>query len=212
MGGLGPTELGALAAALDAIAPPAVRCGVRLIDVADERSLAPVERSIVAGAVARRRREFASGRALLRQLLGTDEAVTVLVSRAPALPPGVVASLAHDDEVVVAAIASSGEVAALGIDVEAVGSVGADIADDVLRSDERDLDPTLAFVLKEAAYKAWSATGGRILDHHEVRVSVDGHHFSADVVTDGVVLTGRYANAAQRWLALVVELHHHDGP
>jgi 4'-phosphopantetheinyl transferase EntD len=73
-----------------------------------------------------------------------------------------------------------------------------------LRPDEEDLDAHLAFSLKEAAYKAWSAVGGRILDHLEVRLTVDGERFTAVVVEDDVRLNGRYTIAHDRTVALVV--------
>ena len=47
-----------------------VSVGAAAIDPADEQRLFPEEAAIVANAVAKRRREFASGRALLRSLLG----------------------------------------------------------------------------------------------------------------------------------------------
>ncbi|HEX2564850.1 MAG TPA: hypothetical protein VHK25_13085, partial [Acidimicrobiales bacterium] len=47
----------------------------------------------------------------------------------------------------------------------------------------------------------WSALGGRLLDHHDVRVEVDGDGFEATVVADGVSMPGRYASVAGRWLA-----------
>ena len=47
----------------------------------------------------------------------------------------------------------------------------------ILRPEEQSLDAHLVFSLKEAAYKAWSAMGGRFLDHQEVVVSVRGSRF-----------------------------------
>ena len=187
------------------LAPEVVRVGAAPIDPADESRLHPEESAIVASAVAKRRREFASGRALLRRLLGTDGPVTVLASRAPQLPAGVVASLAHDDEVVVAAVSTDASVVALGVDVEPVGAVGADVADAVRREDERELDPTWVFVAKEAMYKAWSTGGGRFRRHDEVRVTAgERGSFSATVLAEGRVFTGRSAVAGGRVVALVV--------
>ena len=79
-------------------------------------------------------------------------------------------------------------------------------ADDfpVLRADEAGIDTHLAFSLKEAAYKAWSATGGRLLDHHEVRLTIGVGHFDAVVVDDGVTFAGRFAIVGERTVALVV--------
>ena len=50
-----------------------VTSGARLIDPGDWASLHAVERSAVSAAVPARRAEFASGRALLRSLIGHDD-------------------------------------------------------------------------------------------------------------------------------------------
>ncbi|MBK8333258.1 MAG: hypothetical protein IPL07_12960 [Acidimicrobiaceae bacterium] len=56
-------------------------------------------------------------------------------------------------------------VKSLGIDVEPTDPLAAEIGGVILRDDERAMDAHLAFALKEAAYKAWSTGGGRMLDH-----------------------------------------------
>ena len=190
--------------ALVALAPPGVRTGVRRIDPADVDRLAPIERVAVERAVDKRRREFATGRVLLRELLGSADGIAVAAGRAPVWPPGWCGSLAHDHEYTVAAVSDAPGVRALGIDVEPATPLAADLARLILRADEAGLDAHLAFSLKEAAYKAWSATGGRLLDHLDVRMTVDGGRFTAVVVDDGVHLDGRFAVAAGRIVALVV--------
>lgn len=202
---------GELAALLRSIAPAGVVTGVRCIDDHDLAHLLPEELAAVSSAVALRRREFASGRALLRELIGTDRAIPVGVDRAPMLPPGVAASLAHDRQVVVAAVTWSADIV-LGIDVEPVDPLDADVAALVLRRDEAGIDAHLAFTLKEAAYKAWSRGGGRMLDHHDVRLTLDHGCFSAEVVDDGIQLVGRFARGDDRWIALVVAPRPDDGP
>ena len=104
---------------LAALAPAGVRTGSRLITPDDAATLHAVEAAAVERAVDVRRREFATGRALLRSLLGTDVAIPVGPSRAPVLPAGVVGSLAHDRVLAVAAVTTEPAIAALGIDVEA---------------------------------------------------------------------------------------------
>ena len=89
----------------------------------------------------------------------------------------------------------------LGIDIEPVDPLPADVAAMVLRPDEH-IDAHLAFTLKEAAYKAWSRAGGRMLDHHDVRVDVDDRSFVAAVVDSAVTIPGSFARAADRWVAL----------
>ncbi|MEO5899478.1 MAG: 4-phosphopantetheinyl transferase [Ilumatobacteraceae bacterium] len=196
-------EAGALHAALRRIAPPAVIVGVRRIHARDLDGMLPDEAAAVAAAVPKRRREFASGRALLRELIGDDGAIRALASRAPSLPAGVRGSLAHDDTWAVAVITREPLIAALGVDVEPVGLLAEDVAALILRPEESGLDAHLAFTLKEAAYKAWSGLGGRMLDHHDVVVTLDGHRFEARIVTDDVLVGGTWTTACGRWLAIV---------
>lgn len=193
----------AVAALLDRLAPPGVRTGVLAVDDRHTTMLLAGEREAVAGAVAARRRQFATGRVLLRSLLDDPPAIPVAASRAPVLPPGVVGSLAHDDRIAVATLAPAGTAAALGIDVEPAAPLDPDEAATVLRPDEDDLDAHVAFVVKEAAYKAWSALGGPLIDFHDVRVTLDADAFGASM-PDGTVLDGRWGRAGGRTVALCV--------
>lgn len=193
-----------LGAALDGLAPPSVRTGARRIDSSDLDGLLPVERDALGAAGPRRRLEFATGRALLRSLIGEPVAILVLASGAPALPPGVLGSLAHDDEVAVAAASTDPALRAIGVDIERQGSLEPDEAAVVLRSDEASLDPRLAFTLKEAAYKAWSGLGGGFLEYHDVGLAVGKGSFVATVLSADTELPGRFTEVAGRWLALVV--------
>lgn len=191
-----------LDAALASLAPAGVRTGWRHIDPADLGQLHPEERRAICHAVPRRQAEFATGRVLLRELTGTTDPIGIGPDRAPVLPPGIAASLAHDHEVAVAAVARAQHVV-LGIDVDGTTPLDSAVAELILRPDERTLDPRLAFTLKEAAYKAWSRLGGRLLDHHDVRLEVSSASFAAEVIGSGIWLEGRYARAGERWVALV---------
>ena len=193
-----------LADGLVAIAPEDVEVGWRRITPADLRSLWPIEAEHIARAVPIRQHEFATGRALLRELIGETVAIPVAADRRPVLPNGVQASLAHDRQLAVAAMTRAPGIRALGIDVEPATLLEPEIARMVLRPDERGLDAHHAFTMKEAAYKAWSTLGGRFLDHHDVRLSPDGDRFGAEVVDDGARFEGRTVLAGGRWLALVV--------
>lgn len=204
-----PGEVAELLAALRAIAPPGVDVGAMPISAEHEATLHPGELELVASAVPRRRSEFATGRALLRAMLGTAAPVLVLTSRAPALPVGVVASLAHDGDMVVVVIGAGSAISAisaLGVDLEPIGAVGEAEARVVVRADEAGLDPTLAFVAKEAAYKAWSNSGGGLLDHHDVRITcaagVLPAAFSAEIVAGGATVHGMLTRTSTRWLAV----------
>ena len=189
------------------MAPPWVRTGARTIEVCDIDDLRPGEWEAVARAVPARQAEFASGRALLRELIGTDVEILAGPDRRPRFPDGVTGTLAHDHEVVVAATADGSRCRALGIDIEPLSVLTPDEARLVRRADERHLDPHLLFVLKEAAYKAWSSVGGRMLEHHQVVVDVDqpARTFTAIVDSTGVEFRGRYIVVENRHLALVVD-------
>ena len=191
--------------ALQAIAPSSVRTGVRAIDEADEATLWPSERAAVTSAVHSRRVEFATGRTLLRELLDLDAAIPVRSDRRPEFPDGIVGSLAHDQEIAVAATAAATSWRALGIDIETTTELERDLVRMICRPEERHLDAHLVFVLKEATYKAWSSLGGRMLDHHDVSVRVDhpGGPFTATVLPDSVEFTGRYVSVEGHHLALV---------
>ena len=192
--------------ALQSLAPPWVRTGVRAIDPADESSLWPAERTAVARAGTVRRVEFATGRALLRSLIGHDTEIPVGPDRRPHLPEGVTGTLAHDGAVAVAAITVQRSCSALGVDIEPTTVLDEDLSRTIRRPEERHLDAHLVFVLKEAAYKAWSSLGGRMLDHWDVTVSVDSsaRQFTATVIPDAAPFTGRYAVVEDRYVALVV--------
>lgn len=206
-------ELAAIAQALRSLAPPHVSVGVRPIAAAgvdvdeahvDEAGLFAEELDAIRGARPARRREFSQGRILLRELIGRSVSIPVAPNRAPVLPPGIRGSVAHDDRFVVAAASRDERVVAIGIDIEPSGPLEPDLARVILRADERHLDPHLAFTLKEAAYKAWSSLGGRILEHHEVRVHVSNSLFRAEVVPHETVFDGSFATVADRFVALVV--------
>jgi 4'-phosphopantetheinyl transferase EntD len=200
-----PDEVEAqLRTALDSLGSPAVRLGCRRISSTDVLELHEVEAAHIRRAVPERQREFASGRVLLRALMGNDVAVPVAPDRSPVLPDGVRASLAHDREFAVAAVSRDASVLALGIDLEPTTPLEPDLATLVMRRDEPGIDPHLGFTMKEATYKAWSALGGRVLDHADVHLVATGRRFRARVVADGSWFEGAWASAGGRWIALVV--------
>lgn len=202
---------------LAAMAPRGVATGALAISAAHEAGMHPDEANLIATAVPKRRREFATGRALLRALLSDATGpVLVLTSRAPKVPDGVIASLAHDGEVVIAAVGPAWSAVSLGVDVERIDAVDSDAAAVIRRADEVGLDPTLVLVAKEAAYKAWSNSGGSMMEHHQMRICCapggERRAFTAEVMTglapgpgDGpVVMHGTVSRTSTRWLAIAV--------
>jgi 4'-phosphopantetheinyl transferase EntD len=186
------------------LAPRDVITGVRRVDACDEDTLFAEERAAIRNAVGSRRRQFASGRALLRELLGQDVVIPVGCDRRPVLPAPFVASLAHDDEFAVAVATRDRRIAALGVDIEPVAAFTPELAGHVLRADEPLTDAARAFVVKEAAYKAWSSPDRPILDHHDVRITAADATFVATVLPTGDTVPVRARRAADRWLAVAV--------
>ena len=102
--------------------------------------------------------------------------------RAPAArrsgPPGVVGSLAHDDEIAVAAVGLRRDFASIGIDVEPAGALPADMLALVVTPRERrmiDDDPVkarLLFAAKEAVYKAIYPLDGVFLEFGDIEVDL----------------------------------------
>lgn len=185
------------------LAPATCRVDWSPIEPAALDDLTGAEHDIVGRAVASRRSEFAAGRMLLRRVLGSDVEILRRPNGAPALPPGFVGSLAHDRDVVVAAVARVADVAAIGIDVEPDEPIERAVADLVVRPDDVVTDALTAFVAKEAAYKAWSWRGGGMLEHHDVRLVVDDLRFTA-VARGEVSIAGRLGRADGRVVALAV--------
>jgi len=192
-----------ISVALRGISPTFVQTGVREIAGTDERLLRRDEFQHVRYATAGRRREFAAGRVLLRQLMRTDVSILVQGNRAPQLPDRFRGSLAHDERYAVAAVADRRDVTALGIDLEPE-FVDQDemLAQVIVRPDEGDLDPSLAFCVKEAAFKAWSSMGGTLVAFQDVHVDVNQFDFRARFPDCDI--HGRFAKTSGRWIALAV--------
>lgn len=170
-----------LLARLVALAPEDCRIQLRPIAPTDLALLTAEETALIPSAGELRRREFATGRAMLRELLPGSGSIGRAPTGAPLLPHGRVGSLAHDRVAALAVVGPSDRFVALGIDLEHLGPDSADdeLRDAVLRTDDAELHPTAAFVIKEAAYKAYSALGGPMLGPLEVRVEVTDETFRA---------------------------------
>jgi 4'-phosphopantetheinyl transferase EntD len=160
----------ALRALLDDAGATDVFSGARAVF---DAPLHPQERILVYGVVDRVRRQTSTGRLLLREVLRTMGVVPGAILRTtggrPALPSGVTASLAHDDDV------------AIGVDVEPSLPLPAEIVDDVVTSAgdraavtvDGTVDPLrarLLFCVKEAVYKACFPVDEVFLEFADVTV------------------------------------------
>lgn len=183
---------------------PEIMSGARLIDPADVETLHIVERSAVSAAVPARRAEFASGRALLRSLIGHDLPIPMAADRRPLWPTGVRASLAHDRQFAVAVSSRSDDIVSLGVDIEPDRTLEPGMVSVIARPDEHEIDPLVLFCAKEAAYKAWSQSGGGFLEHADVRVGLDGATFTAEVLEHDVALDGGWGRVDGRYVTVAV--------
>ncbi|MGH7911762.1 MAG: 4'-phosphopantetheinyl transferase family protein [Candidatus Dormibacteraceae bacterium] len=153
-----------------------------------EGDLLPEERSLIANARERRRRELTAGRSCAHQVLARlgwpRSAVLAGPRREPLWPPGVVGSITHCEGYCAAAagrLKDLGAIRGLGIDAEVSAPLPDDVARLVLteregqhparRSDARWA--TAVFSAKEAVYKAWFPITGQWLDYLDAEIDLD---------------------------------------
>lgn len=154
-------QAAALRQAIAGLCPPGVIGDAATIAELRHDPLRGVEHDLVAGVAPRRAHTFRAGRALVRRLAGTDVELPRLANGAVHGPHGRPVSLAHDDDVVAAVLGPVGG-ATLGIDIErgdVDAAVRSELEDVVFAPGDVPLDPVWMFVVKEAAYKAWSRPG-----------------------------------------------------
>jgi 4'-phosphopantetheinyl transferase EntD len=173
----------AFAATLARLVPPGVLIDHRLIATGDEDALLPAEAVSFERSVLAVRRRSASARIVARELLGKvgvqDFALVRSAAGGLVWPPGLLGSVAHDDNVAIAVIAKSREFTALGVDVEPARALPAELVPLVATPTERQRYPDelcssrAFFVVKEAVFKAVYPTDGVFLDFHDIEVDID---------------------------------------
>jgi 4'-phosphopantetheinyl transferase EntD len=165
-----------------------------------EPALFPDEAAAIARAVAKRRREFAFGRACARAALGANISIAVGQGGAPIWPAGATGSITHTDDYAAAAVVRAGTI---GIDVESLARIGEieNLVERVALPSERTLPVGVVFSAKESVYKCLYPTAGRFLEFADVELAFDGDHFRVRRATGyanagGVI--GRFAISADR--------------
>jgi len=127
-----------------------------------------------------RRRASGAARIAAREALAelggpADAALPRSPRRFAIWPEGFVGSLAHDEEIAVAVVARTRDVAALGVDAEPLPE---DVAEIVLLPSERRAcaaDPVLSraiFAAKEAVYKAINPLDGSPLEYEDIEIDL----------------------------------------
>ena len=168
---------------------PAVVASAEAFDDAPDAALFPAEEALIARAVQKRRREFATGRHCAREALGRlgIGPVPILPGQggAPQWPPGIVGSITHCAGYRAAAVARAGEVLTIGLDAEPAEWLPAEVLGLVALPDERhrllDLaraEPgvcwdRLLFSAKESVYKAWFPLTRRWLGFADADITIN---------------------------------------
>ncbi|WP_370423209.1 4'-phosphopantetheinyl transferase [Streptomyces sp. QH1-20] len=171
--------------------------------------LYPQEADIVARAVDKRRREFATVRLCARTALAGLGIAPGPILRgdrgAPVWPEGIVGSMTHCDGYRAAAVARNTAVASVGIDAEPHAPLPAGVEKLVaLPEERRTLDrlsvshPAVAwdrllFSAKESTYKTWFPLTGRWLDFPDCVITPDPEDgtFTCSLNVPGPVVGGR---------------------
>ena len=162
----------------------------------------PGEDIHVARSAAKRRHDFALGRACARAALAEmghgDAVIPKGDDGAPLWPEGIVGSITHTKGYAAAVVGESRNFAGLGIDAEQVAGVTRDLWPRLFTTVEQErleaqpdpqLAATLFFSAKEAGYKAWSLNGP--LAFREIEIALDQEGFVA--AGPGTSLRGTFA-------------------
>lgn len=184
MARIDPLEI-ALNQAMQAIAPEGISTACRIIQHGDENRLLAAENATLPTRNPVRRRASGAARLAARELLETygkgDFAILRGASGEPVWPEGLVGSLAHDDDMAVAAVARSADFLSVGIDVEPAIALPEDITALVKQPDDRlpegmdDADRIL-FCAKEAVYKAVYPLDRVVLNYDDIIVDLRHGH------------------------------------
>ena len=200
------------------ILPPQVAAEEAFCDL-PQVTLFPGEEEVIAKAVDKRRREFATARACARTALGKLGLPPVPIipglRGAPQWPPGVVGSITHCAGYRACAVARGRDVITIGLDAEphdtlphgvlgAVASHGEQVRLATLASARPDVCwDRMLFSAKESVYKAWFPLTRRWLNFEDADVDIDpvNHVFTARLLVDGPVVNGAVLTGFEgRWL------------
>ena len=162
------------------------------------------------GAVPRRLREFAAGRAAARVALAgigvTARAIPRGADRAPIWPGEVVGSISHSATQCLAVAMPAGLCRGIGLDLEPALPLEPELWETILRPEERQgmtgAQAKMIFSAKEAAFKAQYPVSRAMFGFDAMRIEVNGPRFAA-VFTQAVPpfavgdrISGRIAHAA----------------
>jgi 4'-phosphopantetheinyl transferase EntD len=203
-----------LSEALMRLRPPGVLIDHRLISEGDEDALFPAETLALGASVLKVRRQSGAARIaarrILRELGVHDAPVPRSKSGAPIWPTGFVGSIAHDDRIAVAAVASTVRFLGLGVDIEPAERLPPELVEMIATSSEREqyaaniVQSRLLFVIKEAVYKATNPLDGIFLNFHDIAVDL--------TTNQATILNMRKVNFAVCTAPYVVALAYLEKP
>jgi 4'-phosphopantetheinyl transferase EntD len=181
--------------------------------------LFPAEEAMVARAVEKRRREFATGRdcahRALQRLGAAGGPVLAGNSGEPVWPAGVVGSITHCRGYRGCAVAATTDLAAIGVDAEPHEPLPERLIERVAGGEEKAglaqltrVDPAIAwdrllFSAKEALYKAWYPLTERWLGFEDAVLTIEPRErtFTARLLVPGPTLGGAELTGFDgRWL------------
>ena len=178
-----PEHEKALREALSVIVPHGISVECRVIGNEDYTSLLAEERHSIPTTNLQRLKASGAARYIARGLLAEQDINEFPILRAsagePIWPQNIVGSLAHDDEVAVAAMGSVQDFLGLGIDVEPATPLPIDIQSLVRTSADKTEDTSgtglfdrVLFCAKEAVYKAVYPLDRVILNYDDISVDL----------------------------------------
>jgi enterobactin synthetase component D / holo-[acyl-carrier protein] synthase len=173
---------------IEKILPAGVACAEAFTDPPDI-ALFPEEEALLARAVDKRRREFATARGCARRALADLGVAPAPILRgergAPQWPPGIVGSITHCAGYRAAAVAHARDMTTIGLDAEPDEPLPDRVIDVVSLPAERARLRELAgaapgacwdrllFCAKEAVYKAWFPLTGRWLGFEDADITIN---------------------------------------
>jgi enterobactin synthetase component D / holo-[acyl-carrier protein] synthase len=203
---------------IEDILPPEVAVAEEFGDVAHV-TLFPAEEAVIAKAVDKRRREFATSRACARAALAKLGLPPVPIlpglRGAPQWPPGVVGSITHCAGYRASAVARDDYAVTIGVDAEphdklpdgvlgAVASDGEQAGLTALTWARPEVHwDRLLFSAKESVYKAWFPLTRRWLGFDDAHIDFDpaAGTFTARLLVDGPVVNGtQLTGFGGRWM------------
>jgi len=177
--------------------------------------LEPEEEQYIFGAIDKRRREFATGRACARAALARLGVPPLPILRcpqgAPRWPTGIVGSITHCVGYGASAVARAADLASIGIDAEPDCPLPDGVLEMIASDEERALLPSsthvcwdrLMFCAKEAVYKTWFPLTGSWLGFEEASITIEpGASAFRACLTKSCHVNSRVLNRfTGRWLA-----------